>query len=543
MTAKLADFDWQKTNAGFIGNNEHNVSNIKQLLDSKGCGFCMAKFKQVTLHLGTGMTHSCHHPSPHKIPLEEIEANPAALFNTKHLKHARKEMLNNERPSECDYCWRVEDDGGTSDRHYKSLEPWALDDFDETVKLTGDEDLYPSYLEVSFGNVCNLACTYCGPEFSSTWVQDLKQKGPLKIYEGKDNEQWVQGYQDLDTLNYRNNEFNPYIDAFWKWFPEASKHMKHYRITGGEPLMSKETFRSMDHLIENPNTDLEFSINTNLSVPDKLWNQFIEKLKLLKDGKVKKITIYTSAEGWDGRAEYARTNLDFDLFKFRYEQLLRLGNVRAVVMATFNIFAITSFKKLLEFIYEMKVKYNPDNTNQHLETSTGFKINPNTNDFTQRRKKNPDHSIVCGIDIPYLRSPEFLDVQICSHELVEEYLIPCLEYMSTHGTTGTWLDHQGFELYEIEKFKRIVIHRFYHNRKSEPERDTHADILKKRAKFYEFVNAIDERRGTCFLDVYPEMKDFYYLCAENHKTYAQWREIWKEEARVKKQKEEAQVNE
>ena len=45
MTANLADFDWHKTNAGFIGNNEHNVSNVKQLLDGKGCGFCLAKFK------------------------------------------------------------------------------------------------------------------------------------------------------------------------------------------------------------------------------------------------------------------------------------------------------------------------------------------------------------------------------------------------------------------------------------------------------------------------------------------------------------------
>ena len=85
-----------------------------------------------------------------------------------------------------------------------------------------------------------------------------------------------------------------------------------------------------------------------------------------------------------------------------------------------------------------------------------------------------------------------------------------------------------------------MIHRFYHNRKSQPERDTHADILKKRSKFYEFVNAIDERRGTSFLDVYPEMKDFYYLCEENHKTYEKWRVMWKEEAKLK---EEAQVNE
>ena len=48
------------------------------------------------------MTHSCHHPSPHKIPLNELKDNPAALFNTSILKTARKQMLNNEKPSECE---------------------------------------------------------------------------------------------------------------------------------------------------------------------------------------------------------------------------------------------------------------------------------------------------------------------------------------------------------------------------------------------------------------------------------------------------------
>ena len=51
------------------------LSNIKKQLDQKGKGFCAAKWTQVTIHLGTGMTHSCHHPSPHKIPLIELKNN------------------------------------------------------------------------------------------------------------------------------------------------------------------------------------------------------------------------------------------------------------------------------------------------------------------------------------------------------------------------------------------------------------------------------------------------------------------------------------
>lgn len=506
---KLNDVEWFKEHGNINYYHPDNIKTAKELLDSTGCGFCLAKFKQVTMHLGTGMTHSCHHPVPHKIPLSEIENNPAALFNTSVLKKARTEMLNDKKPAECDYCWRVEDGGEISDRIYKSLETWAISDYDKISQLTGQENLNPSYLEVSFSNACNLSCVYCGPEFSSKWVEELKHHGPLKILEGTKDERWVQGWQDLETLSYKNREFNPYIDAFWKWFPEIYPTLKHYRITGGEPLLSKETFRSLDWFIDNPNLDLEFSINSNLSVPDKVWNKFIEKLKILKNGKVKKITVFTSAEGWGERAEYARTHMDFSLFKDRVEEILKIGNIRCVVMSAFNILSISSFQELLEWVLYLKRKYNPNNSNQHIETSTGFQLEDYS--LTDRKSNNPDHSFVVGIDIPYLRHPEFLDIKYCSHDLVEKFLLPTMKFMSEHVSNHEWTDHQGFEAYEFDKLKRIVSHRLYFNRKNHPERDDGFDIIRHRAMFYEFIQGIDKRRGTDFLSVYPEYKEFYEI--------------------------------
>jgi organic radical activating enzyme len=506
------------SNLTFADNNEQNLNKVKTLLNSTGCGFCLAKFRQVTLHLGTGMTHACHHPSPHKIELDEIKNNPAALFNTKVLKSARKQMLNGERPDECDYCWRVEDNNGVSDRFYKSLEPWALPDHDSITQLTGDEDIYPRYLEVSFNNACNLQCVYCGPEFSSKWVEDLKEKGPIVLFKDhKTKEQWAQGWQDLNNLTYRNAD-NPYVTAFWEWFVEAYKHLYHYRITGGEPLMNKETFKSMDWFIENPNPNLEFSINSNLSVPEKLWKTFIEKLKLLKENnRVKKITIYTSVEGWGNRAEYARHHLNFDLFKQRVEELAELGNVRCVIMSTFNILSISSFQDLLEWVLDLKRKYNPNNSSQHVETSTGFQLSDYS--LTDRKINNPDHSFTIGIDIPYLRHPEYLDIQYCSHDLVEKFLLPAMEFMSKNVSNPSWTDHQGFEPYEFEKFKRIISHRLYFNRKNRPEREAGHDIIKHRAMFFEFIEDIDKRRGSDFLTVYPEYNDFYQIAKKCREEY------------------------
>lgn len=513
MKKKLNDIIWLKNIDGRISNNPENINNTKELLNSTGSGFCLAKFTQVTMHLGTGMTHACHHPSPHHIPLEEIEADPAALFNTSTLKHARKEMLDGKRPNECDYCWRIEDNGGISDRFFKSQEPWALSKHDEIQEGDPYQNYFPSYLEVDFSNVCNFKCTYCGPEFSTTWVDDLKRHGPIKVLENTIHVQWAQGWQkNLDSLAYKNSEHNPYLDAFWKWFPEAYKHLKVYRITGGEPLLSKETFRSMDWFMDNPNKDLEFSINTNLCAPQKLWDKFVEKATTLAhNGCVGKFTVFTSVDGWGKRAEYARTGLDFELFKTRYEELLKIGNIRVTIMCTFNIFSITSIKELFEWQLGLKRKYNNSSQLANWEIDTGFTLNDVGETFTVRQQKNDDHFTVVGIDIPYLRSPTFLDAQYIDHTLIQQYLIPAINFMASNTATHAWNSHQGFEDYELEKLKRICLQIMGHDKKNRLHGDS-VDTKINRAKFYDFVNEIDRRNNTNFLEVFPEMKDFYELC-------------------------------
>ena len=510
MSKKLNEIIWIKNSENNITHGSDNIPNIKALLNDTGDGFCLAKFTQGTLHLGTGMTHACHHPSPHDIPLDEIKNNPAALFNTKRLKQARREMLEGNRPSECDYCWRIEDNNSVSDRFYKSLEPWALYLHDTIQSSDPDADIFPSYLEVDFSNVCNFACTYCGPEFSSKWVENLKQHGPIKLLEDTKHVQWSHGYQNLDDIAYKNREFNPYVDAFWKWFPEAYKHLKVYRITGGEPLLSKETFRSIDWFFDNPNPELEFSINSNLGVPQKLWDEFIVKItKLVRGNYVKKFTIFTSVDAWGKRAEYIRPGLDFELFKQRYEQLLQIGDVRAVIMCTFNILSITSIQSLLEWVCDLKKQYNPDKELAHLERYTGFDLG-NGNPHTKRLEKCVNHYGTVGIDIPYLRSPGFLDAHYATRPLIQEYAIPAMIYMASQVSNTVWGQHQGFESWEAEKLGRILNEMMHYNAKQE---DTETTVI-HRSRFYDFVNEIDRRSGSDFLATFPEMRDFYETCAQ-----------------------------
>ena len=69
-----------------------------------GPALCLAKWKQVSLHLPTGLNNSCYHPPLHQINADAIKTNPSALHNTEHKKSQRVLMLKNERPQECSYC-------------------------------------------------------------------------------------------------------------------------------------------------------------------------------------------------------------------------------------------------------------------------------------------------------------------------------------------------------------------------------------------------------------------------------------------------------
>jgi hypothetical protein len=202
----------------------------KNKLNSVGCGFCLAKWTQVTMHLQTGFNHSCHHPTAHKIPLEEIKLNPKALHNTRYKKAKRNEMLKGKRPQECDYCWNIEDNSTSySDRIYKSHEPWSEPYFDEIKNSRWNEDFNPRYVEVSFSNICNFKCSYCGPSYSSQWLQEVKQQG------GYPTTPEFNSYKDMElsnTLPILHSEYNPYVEAFWEWWPEFSIN---FIITGDIP--------------------------------------------------------------------------------------------------------------------------------------------------------------------------------------------------------------------------------------------------------------------------------------------------------------------
>ena len=162
---------------------------MKDRLNKVGSGFCLAKWDQVTMHLHNGMTHSCHHPRPHKVSVEEVEKNYKAIHNDTEKLKQRACMLNGERPKPCNYCWKVEDANpdAISDRYLKSSNLFEHR-FDKIVESGLGADHTPEYVEVSFSNACNLKCTYCSQHFSSKWVAEQEANDPIMLIDANSKE-------------------------------------------------------------------------------------------------------------------------------------------------------------------------------------------------------------------------------------------------------------------------------------------------------------------------------------------------------------------
>lgn len=531
MSRKIEDISFDRDSKNHVIKNNHNIEKMRDLLNETGPGFCLAKWTQVTLHLGSGLTHSCHHPVPHKIPLDEIKDNPAALHNTKFKKVQRKAMLNGERPAECDYCWRIEDKfNGLSDRFDKSVSNFSIENHDKIVEMTGDEDVYPTYLEVSFNRTCNFKCAYCGPDFSSKWAEEISSEGYYEMPVGE-------GYNWSDNVHILQREENPYIDAFWKWWPDLKEHLMVLRITGGEPMLNKNTFKMLDQLIDDPAPNLEFSVNTNGCVPEKIWDNFIEKINYLVENKcIKKFTLYTSAESYGNQNDYVRYGMDFSLWQRNIEKFLKETNkTRVTIMAAFNILSITSFKEFLEYVHALKMMFNYNGYFPWLEENNIDVVNGAIRSVLPEKYQNKDietfwlrkirnnEEIFCrvGIDIPYVRNPKFLDANIIDLNLLNNYLIPALSFMSSKLQDKTFFDALGFEDWEVNKLKKIVtslVSDLSYNL-NDDQTAKNIDIGKERARFVSFVNEYDRRRGTNFLETFPEMKEFYELCLIEYNNY------------------------
>ena len=459
---------------------------VKPKLDEISSSMCMAKWLWTSVHLTNGTTNSCFLPPIHKIEVENIIDNPKGLHNTPQKKEQRAMMLKGEQPDGCSYCWNIEkmDRSFNSDRHYRSSEPWAQAGWDDVVAGGADVDIEPRFMEVNFNHACNLACSYCSPHLSSAWAKDIEENGPYDTIIPHNS---IDYFKQIGQYPIPNREVNPYVDAFWEWWPELYPKLQNFRMTGGEPLMDKNTFRVLDYVIENGRPDLEMAVTTNASVPDKLWNKFVDKVSFISEyNKLKRFRAFVSVDGWGDQAEYMRHGLDFDkMWNNVNNYLTRVDEGLVTFIVTFNMLSLPSIKKLLEGILELQRIHN----------------------VTKSRRDDDGNIVVYGhhkvfIDTPMLRYPEWQSLQLAPKEHWH-YADEALEFMKANQDKHRESRWVGFKPHQIERFDRSI--EFMKQGFDSDEKRQEAE-----ENFIRFFDDHDRRRNTSILETFPEFSTQYH---------------------------------
>lgn len=205
-------------------------------------------------------------------------------------KTIRQDMLDQNRHSRCNACYKVEDnspfknDNESNRSWYKkiAIKTTDLSLFDHT------ENFSPTVVDLRWRNTCNYACVYCGSDLSSTWESMVKFEVPVNEDKLERSKQYI--FDNLQSI-------------------------KHVYLAGGEPLLMKSNQDLLERLYVIDPT-VEIRINSNVS------NLNTPVFDLLK--KFKNVRWTISVDSTDKIFEYIRWPGDWQLFLQNIQEIKRI---------------------------------------------------------------------------------------------------------------------------------------------------------------------------------------------------------------------------
>lgn len=266
------------------------------------------------------------------------------VWNSKGYQDLRQKMLNGEKISECESCYRLEK------CHQVSLRQHSNKKF--TSKVSSAKNAHANDLPISYdlrlSNICNFRCRHCELLLSSSWYQDElalnpgAPKYPQKMSISKD------------------------APDFWQEVLKIIPVAEEIYFSGGEPVFMDEHLELLQKLISANRTDVRLIYNTNFSqlnykgvyLPD-LWKNFSD------------IQLNLSIDDMDERAEYYRKGTQWSALVENYKILKRdLPFANFLIRYSAGIYNIFHLPELFNFLHE-EMEIHPDQFHISLITNPG----------------------------------------------------------------------------------------------------------------------------------------------------------------------------
>ncbi len=262
-------------------------------------------------------------------------------FNNPFHKEVRKYMIEDLRHPSCKKCWEIEDEGQTSWREW----------FNESFNTTADQDYWIEkcesdgsidsaeflYLDITFGNRCNLKCVMCNGYNSTLFLKE-----------------------QYDTNQISKGQYNNLIKLDWfeddKCFEKLYQHVKNVQrihILGGEPLIIEHQ-GFLKKII-----DLGFSKNIILSYNSNLTKTPSEIFECWQE--FKQVYLCVSVDSYGKLNEFIRYPMSWEKLNRNLEVVNKAAetykNIVIQIHATVSALNCGSMVDLINWVQDISRKY------------------------------------------------------------------------------------------------------------------------------------------------------------------------------------------
>lgn len=243
------------------------------------------------------------------------DANPIGpnMRNGPGWKTIRQKMLAGEPLQECSTCYAEEASGA------KSLRVIRQEQYPATYTSINAAPL--KFLEISFSNLCNLACVSCGKWCSSTWATEDFKHGRNTGGSFIEHGQPIEELEDLSQLT-------------------------ELKIIGGEPFMEQKRFIKLMKKINFDNIESMFIATNGTQLPSDELRSLIEQCKLVR--------LKVSFDGTGSVNDWYRWPSKFNQVETIMQQYQEMWgeytNISLETHSVINIFNIYDFKNMVDYM-------------------------------------------------------------------------------------------------------------------------------------------------------------------------------------------------
>jgi sulfatase maturation enzyme AslB (radical SAM superfamily) len=251
------------------------------------------------------------------------------IWNNDSMRRIRKQVLNNERPPECEPCFNLEDQGVESlrQRHISGIIPEArITLYPNAISKMAADYTMPfeiPTIELKLNNLCNLKCRMCNPTDSTSW-NDWKEVEEFYV---KENNYLVKTIQELKLIE------SPYLDKFtdnpawWSSLEKLLPYFQRVEFAGGEPLTDPTHYRILE-MLQPYAKNIEVKYATNLTSLGKGSRNIFDYWPAFKS-----VAVNVSIDGVGSSYEYIRGNGCWDDVVNNIKRVQEIPNVSRIVGA------------------------------------------------------------------------------------------------------------------------------------------------------------------------------------------------------------------